>query len=141
MTKLYTPQPDGPTLCIFCQAHQETSTHLFLKCSTVPPAWEYVMNLIQRTTRLYLTPSNELCVRFNFPNYATRFTDQLILIYTVTRHAIWKTRNAARFENKTTNSGTIIQRIQQTLRYRHSYEIRKNNSIYENTLRQLCAAL
>ena len=141
MTKLYPPQPDGPTLCTFCHLHQETPAHLFFECVTVQPIWKYITNLTQRTTRLSLTPSNDLCAKFNLPKSAIPFTDQLTLLYTITRHTIWKLRNAARFENKNVNFGMMIKRIQQALRYRYTYEKRKTKSIHENTLRQLCAAL
>ena len=58
----------------------------------------------------------ELSVQFDFPNHASQYTDLPILLYTVTRHTIWKRHNTARFENKTVDSDKIIQRIKQTLR-------------------------
>jgi len=101
----------------------------------------YIYHLTQRITELRLNPCFELSGQFNFPNHASQYADLLILLYTVTRHTIWKIRNTARFENKTVDSDKIIHRIKQTLRHRYSCKTSKTKPIYENTLRRLCTAL
>jgi len=141
MAQLHTPTPDGVTLCVLCHTRQETFSHLFFECPTTYPMWEYIYHLTQRITGLRLNPCFELSVQFNFPNHASQYTDLLILLYTVTRHIIWKIRNTARFENKTVDSDKIIQRIKQTLRYRYSCETRKTKPMYESTLRRICTAI
>ena len=106
-------------------------------CPTTYPIWEYIYHLTQRITGLRLNPCFELSVhsvQFNFPNHASQNTDLLIILYTVTRHTIWKIRNTARFENKTVDSDKIIQRIKQTLRYRYSCETRRTKPIYESPI-------
>ena len=100
MAQLHTPTPDGVTLCVLCHTRQETFSHLFFECPTTYPMWEYIYHLTQRITGLRLNPCFELSVQFNFPNHASQYTDLLILLYTVTRHTNWKSRNTARLKIK-----------------------------------------
>jgi len=122
---------------VLCQKQQETFEHLFLQCAAVIPIWTYISDIIKRITGAQLKPTSELCIQFNFPQQVAQHTDLLVLLYTMTRHTIWKARNAVRFDGHTLNPGGIRKMLNKALKYRIANEKRKNTSPYQETLNKL----
>lgn len=88
-----------------------------------------------------MKPTPELCIQFNFPQQITQHTDLLVLLYTITRHIIWKARNSACFDEKTVNPSGILKMLNRAIKHRVANEKRKRTSPYERTLNKLSNTL
>jgi len=87
------------SICSFCLATDETSTHLFLLCPFATTIWLWLGGLLNITFNL---ASFETLLSSIPRNCSSQMRDIYVAALTHTLHDIWLTRNALRFTTTTT---------------------------------------
>jgi hypothetical protein len=103
-------EPDSLLLCVLCDRHVESSTHLFLHCDVSALIWRGVLNWLEFN---FITPPNIFnhfkC--WNGEANSKRIKKGVWLIWHATIWSIWRERNERIFNNQTKGVDEIVDDI------------------------------
>ena len=101
---------DNPTVCVFCDGAEETTTHLFLHCQVVRAVSVIIMRWLSFEL---VTPQNMLehSVISNEEARNNKVRKGWCLIWHVTVRVIWKSRNNVIFNNDAKGGIEMVEEI------------------------------
>ena len=103
--------------CALCRREQDSTVHLFAKCSVTQQIWKLLKDVLTNITRKQFTIDHLTPINFCFPNQLVMYSETVALLVTATNHCIWQTRvgqlNATpqNHNSKPVNHKTVLAKI------------------------------
>ena len=78
--------------CALCRRGQDSTVHLFARCSVTQQIWKLLKDVLTNVTRKQFTIDPLAPLNFFFPNQLVMYSEAVALLVTAINHCIWQTR-------------------------------------------------